>query len=174
MVAVNVITVNILDTTQTPKGIRKSCPLYERYGHHTSLLFFETSSDANHNKPLHGVGNTCYQFKRFCLCQMVWSHSYSKNIKKTGKVVSLPLSWAPNYRNKLYMCLDTQSCLTLRDPVDHSPLGSSVHGILQDRILEWVAIPFSKRSSQPRDQSWVSCIAGRFLTIWDTGDPATR
>ena len=43
---------------------------------------------------------------------------------------------------------------------------SSVHGILQARILEWVAIPFFKRSSQPRDQMWVSCIAGGFFTIW--------
>ena len=47
--------------------------------------------------------------------------------------------------------LVTQSCQTLCDPVDYSPLGSSVHGILQLRILEWVAIPFSRGSSQPRD-----------------------
>ena len=43
----------------------------------------------------------------------------------------------------------TQSCLTLCDHMDCSPLGSSVHGILQERILEWVGIPFSKESSQP-------------------------
>ena len=47
--------------------------------------------------------------------------------------------------------LVTQSCQTLFDPVDYSTLGSSVHGILQLRILEWVAIPFSRGSSQPRD-----------------------
>ena len=88
-----------------------------------------------------------------------------RTLKKTGEVVSLSLSCTPNYRNKLCMCLDTQSCLTLLDPMDHSPLGSSVHEILQERIWEWVATPFSKRSSQPRDQSWVSCIAGRFLTV---------
>ena len=57
-----------------------------------------------------------------------------------------------------------QSCLTLCDPMDYSPPGSSVHGILQARLLEWVAIPFSKGSSQPRDQTWVTCIAGRFFT----------
>ena len=57
------------------------------------------------------------------------------------------------------------SCLTLCNYVDNSPLGSSVHGILQARILEWVAIPFSKGFSQPRNQSWVSCIAGRLFTI---------
>ena len=49
-----------------------------------------------------------------------------------------------------------QSCPTLCNPVDHSPLGSSVHGILQARILEWVVISFSRGSSQPRDQIRVS------------------
>ena len=52
--------------------------------------------------------------------------------------------------------------------VDGTLLGSSVHGILQIRILEWVAMPFSRGSSQPRDQTQVSCIAGRFFTIWAT------
>ena len=46
--------------------------------------------------------------------------------------------------------------------------GSSVHGILQARILEWVAIPFSRGSSRPKDWSWVSCIAGRLFTVWAT------
>ena len=46
-----------------------------------------------------------------------------------------------------------QSCLTLCDPKDCSPRGSSVHGILQARILEWVTIPFSRVSSQPSDQT---------------------
>ena len=55
----------------------------------------------------------------------------------------------------------TQSCLTLCDPVDCSPSGSSIYGILQARILEWVAISFSRGSSWPRNQTWVSCIAGR-------------
>ena len=45
---------------------------------------------------------------------------------------------------------------------------SSVHGILQERILEWVAIPFSRGDSQPRGQTRVSCIVGRFFTIWAT------
>ena len=62
----------------------------------------------------------------------------------------------------------TQSCLTLCDPVDCSPPGSSVRGILQARILEWVAIPFSRGSSQPRDRSQVSHIAGRRFNLWAT------
>ena len=48
------------------------------------------------------------------------------------------------------------SCWTLCDPTDHSPPGSSVHRILQARILEWVAMPSSRGSSQPRDQAQVS------------------
>ena len=52
------------------------------------------------------------------------------------------------------------------DPVDCSLPGSSVHGILQTRILQWVAISFSKESSWPRNQTQVSCTAGRFSTDW--------
>ena len=66
----------------------------------------------------------------------------------------------------IYMCvLVAQSCLTFCDSMDCSPPGYSVNGILQAKILEWVAIPFSMGSSQPRDQIWVSCISGRFFTI---------
>ena len=60
-----------------------------------------------------------------------------------------------------------QLCLTLCDPMDCSLPGSSVHGILQARILEWVAISFSRGSSPPRDQTFISCLAGRrcFTTV---------
>ena len=64
--------------------------------------------------------------------------------------------------------LVAQSCLTLCDPMDCSPPGTSVHGILQERILEWVAMPFSRGSSWPRDWTQVPCTAGRFFTIWAT------
>ena len=57
-----------------------------------------------------------------------------------------------------------QSCPTLCDPMDCSPPGSSVHGIFQARLLEWVAISFSSRSSQPRDRTRVSHTAGRRFT----------
>ena len=68
---------------------------------------------------------------------------------------SLPGSWSCTHAKPL--------CLTLCDPVGPRPSGSSVHGILQARILEWVAISFSRRSSQPRDRTWASHIAGRFF-----------
>ena len=55
-------------------------------------------------------------------------------------------------KNTTTMCAQLLSCVRLfQDPMDCSPPGSSVHGILQARILEWVAIPFSRESSQPRD-----------------------
>ena len=63
----------------------------------------------------------------------------------------------------LVVLLVTQSCQTVREPMDYSPPGSSVHGILQARILEWVAIPFS-RGSLPKGQTWVSHIAVGFFT----------
>ena len=70
----------------------------------------------------------------------------------------------------VYGCLVAQLCLTLCDPMDCSPPGSSVHGILQARILEWVAMPSSRGSSWPRDGTQVSHIAGGFFTYWATRD----
>ena len=67
-----------------------------------------------------------------------------------------------------------QSCPTLWDLTDCSPPGSSVHGMLQARIPEWVAISFSRGSSQSRYWTQVSCIAGGFFTIWATREPPDR
>ena len=81
------------------------------------------------------------------------------------QVVSLPL----HHLGNPYACesvLVTQLCLTFCDPIDCSQPNSSVHRISQARILEWVAIPFSRVSSPPRDQIHVSCIADRFFTNW--------
>ena len=72
------------------------------------------------------------------------------------------------------ICSGTQLCLTLCDPMNYSPPVSSVHGVFQARILEWVTISSSKGSSRSRDQtsvSCVSCIAGRSLTIEPSGKP---
>ena len=62
--------------------------------------------------------------------------------------------------------LIVQLCVTLCDPMDCSPPGSSVQEILQARILEWLAFPFSRGSSRPRDWTRVSCITGWFFTVW--------
>ena len=64
-----------------------------------------------------------------------------------------------------------QSCPTLCNPMHCSPPGSSVHGILQARILVWVAISSSRGSSPPRDRTWVSCVAGRLFIAEPAGKP---
>ena len=68
--------------------------------------------------------------------------------------------------------LVAQSCPNLCNPMDCSLPGSSVHGIPQARLLEWVAIPFSRGSSRPRDETQVSCTAGGFFTSEPPGKPA--
>ena len=73
--------------------------------------------------------------------------------------------WATELNCYVYVSVKVkvaQSCPTLCDPVDCSPWNSA------DRMLEWVTFPFSRGSSQPRDQTQVSCIAGRFFTTWAT------
>ena len=70
--------------------------------------------------------------------------------------------------NNYQIVLVAQSCPNLCDPVDCSLSGSSLLGILQARMLEWVAIPFSKGSSQPKDRTQASHIISRFFTIWAT------
>ena len=67
-----------------------------------------------------------------------------------------------------------QSCPTLCDPMDCSLSGSSVHGIFQARVLEWIAVSFSRGSSQPRNRSRVSHIAGRYFTIWANREAQPR
>ena len=71
------------------------------------------------------------------------------------------------------VCVYAQLCPTLCDPLDCSPPGSSVHGNSQTRILEWVAISFSKGYSQTRDRTNI-CIAGRFFTTESPGKPGVR
>ena len=85
------------------------------------------------------------------------------------------ISWQPPvYQTRgtcvcLSVCVSVaQSCPTLCHPVDCSPPGSSVHGILHPRILEWVVIPFCRGFSHPRDRTQVSSIAGRFFILWAT------
>ena len=66
-----------------------------------------------------------------------------------------------------------QSCLTLRDPMNCSPPGSSTHWIFQARVLEWVAISFSRASSWPRDPTRTYHIVGRRFTVWVTREDSS-
>ena len=66
------------------------------------------------------------------------------------------------------MCVSHSILSNSLCPMDCSPWGSSIHGILQAKILEWVAISFSRGSTWPRDWTQVSCFAGGFFTVWAT------
>ena len=86
-----------------------------------------------------------------------------------GKVLHLSFSSSVKWNNiYLFFFVVAQLCPTLSDPMGCSPPSSSVHGILQAGILGWVAIPFYRGSSQPRDRIQVSCTTGRFYIIWVT------
>ena len=96
-----------------------------------------------------------------------WFYSHSSSV--TQELLSFQFR---NQESEVKV-LVAHLCLTDWDCVDCSPPGSFVHGILQARILEWAAISFCRGSSQPRDWNWVSCIAGRFYTLWATREADT-
>ena len=117
---------------------------------------------------------------RLCLTQKlrqllpwVGKGSARREMVAVGSNENAPANVCPSWQSVVYQptvfplhgqtegCV--QSCPTLCDPMDCSPPGSSVHGILQARILEWVAISFSRGSSWPRDQTRVSYIASSLL-----------
>ena len=115
-----------------------------------------------------------------CCCQVVSVVSDSVRPHR-WQPTRLPYPWDSPGKNTgvgchfLLQCMKVksevaQSCPTLSDPMDCSPPGSSVYGILQARVLEWVAIPFSRGSSQPKEGTWVSHIGGRFFTVWAIGE----
>ena len=86
-------------------------------------------------------------------------------------LISLSLAYFihfPTFSLLKVKVLVAQLCLTLCDPMNCSLLGSSVYGILQARILEWVGVPFSRGSSQTGEWTQVSHTADRFFTIWAT------
>ena len=98
-----------------------------------------------------------------CFCSDIWHGAVSRK----GGFLPRTLGWI---MAGIILCavLVAKSCLTLCDPMDCSLPGSSVHGILQARILEWVAISFSTGSSWPRDQTCISCIGRWILYHWAT------
>ena len=112
-------------------------------------------------KKIHVTYNDVYTPKR----RLKGDYVINKDFKI---IVSLHLHNNRQIVLKFLSLLVVQLCPSLCDPMDCSLLGSSVHGILQGRILEWVAILFSKGSFQPRGWTWLSCIADRFFTIWTT------
>ena len=107
-----------------------------------------------------------------------WQMSYNRSVTRTAALRSLYV-YCPRAKNSFYSkiikythckgkVLVAQLCPTPCDPMNCNPPGSSVHGVSQGRILEWVAVPFSRWSSRPRDQTQVSHIAGRHFNLWAT------
>ena len=97
--------------------------------------------------------------------QFPWKYLEWYNLERYYCIMVWPCNY--NLRVKVKV-LVAQLCPTLCNSMDCSPPGSSVHGISQARILEWVAISFSRESSWPRHQIQVFHIAGRFFTVWAT------
>ena len=92
--------------------------------------------------------------------------AYSKGEDNRNGLISI---WTRNLLMKWSKV--AQSCPTLCEPMGCSPPCSSIHGIFQARVLEWVAISFSRGSSRPRDRTWVSCIGGRCFSLSHQGSP---
>ena len=104
------------------------------------------------------------------LCLPVSTSAFSLHFSECQACLSF-LSEDSSHWIQVLKVLAAQSCLTLCDPMDCRPPGSSVHRILQARILEWVAIPSSRGSSQPRDRTHDFFIAGIFFTTEPQGSP---
>ena len=98
----------------------------------------------------------------------LWKMNWNNFTEAPGEEFSLSFHVTLKFHlfSNCCCCLVAKSCPTLCNPMDFSPPGSSVHGISQTRILEWVAISFSRGSSWPRDQTWVSCTGRRILYWW--------
>ena len=146
-------------------AVRLQCLYWLRSCTFSAVRWTRTCSTACIRQHLHRKTSGLWMKHRtHCPCQM-------KGLKN---LVSIPLTKSLTlFINKhLYVIMNgvraksLQSCLTLWDSTDYSPPGSSVHGILQARTLQWVSMPSSRGSSQPRDQthiSDVSCIGRQVL-----------
>ena len=125
--------------------------------------------------PCRGSRHCKSRWRRGELTQRPQNPVYHPNPTKSAQA---PEMWhrlvheAWGHRVCVWVCvLVTESCPTLCDPMGWSPPGSSVHGILQARILEWVAFPFSRVSSQPRDWTWVPTLQVDSLLSEPPGKP---
>ena len=114
------------------------------------------------------------QHKDPCLCPPSTS---DQSLSRRELYHLVEYGWFANTKASLscndVLCVFSQLCLTVCDHMDCGPPGSSVHGIIQARILEWVAISSSRGSSQPRNWTHISCgscIAGGIFTCWAIGE----
>ena len=128
-----------------------------------------------------GLGKSIQLFQLERIRQKIYTHPENgKNVSHNnilpiyGRIHMEMSSCVIKVRKPLCMLSHFRLVRLCADPMDCSLPGSFVHGILQARILEWAAKPFSTGSSQPRDQTQVSCIAGRFFIAWATREAPRR
>ena len=103
----------------------------------------------------------------FCLSHMVFNW-WRKYIKRKLKVGWQESEWIPPSQSKTALCMRAQLCLTLCEPMDCSLWVFSVHGILQARMLQWVAVSSSRGSYQSRNRIHISCVGRKILYHWAT------
>ena len=113
--------------------------------------------------------NTCHPLHN-CTSQFLIINLFLQMYTSCWFCFSGELSLIHLYNNWLVICMSASlpSHVQLCDSMDYRPSSSSLHAILQARILEWVAIPFFRGSSQPRNWTQVSYFAGRFFMVWAT------
>ena len=148
-----------------PKWPWSTCGLKQPISHQTPSRGIPRMGGATGD--LGVVETECLCFEPGSKCQTRLGNWTTVWIASEASSLTWPICFPP-YSIPIWnlACLVTQSCPTLWDPLDCSPPGASVHGILHARILEWVAISFSRGSSWPRDQTQVSCIASGFCIVW--------
>ena len=113
----------------------------------------------------HGTVLPCQMKSSGTEMVLIKKHHQERGISDTGAKIFISDRCTLILVDVKVKVLAAQSCLTLFNPMNYSLPGSSVHGILQARILEWVTIPFSREFSRPKDQTQFSSIAGGFFTI---------
>ena len=143
------------------QNLEQQLPLLQEY----SFVLFMSLATSSHLWPVCPRSSTFYSTEFVCNLPYVTG---SCPIRQCIKWIENIFKDQRQFWKWKVKVLVTQSCQTLCDPMDHSPPDSSVHGILQAIILEWASISSSGRSCWPRDQTQVSCIAGRFFIIWAT------
>ena len=124
----------------------------------------------HHSSPLPPLGNLAFSSGMASRLARTEAFSMGPELLRSGLGRARRCPFAFFFVFAVYLlcaalCLVAQLCPTLCDPLGCSRPGSSVHGVLQARILEWVAMPSSRGSFQPRDQTQVSHIAGRFFIV---------
>ena len=132
----------------------------ENFEHYFTSMWDECNFEPSYNDLKFTIWNRNYICTRLVILYLI--HLHASHIKHWD---ALSVSWRCML---LCVCVHAQLCPTLCDPMDCSPLGSSVHDIFQARILEWVAISISRGSSRPRNWTHVSCFSciGRIIGKW--------